>query len=182
MQVFTYAGLGFEYSIGISEAQYAGIVKGFKSDIEKGLQSESIIGNYSGPTNSVVVGLSIGEGLGINGGTFLSSSMQDPLIRGVAVFIGGFLGASATAPVDFGAFVLNYSPYRNVGVDYVSADGMVNSNQLMHDILSGRDSPLFWFGGITPQATFATRAYEASKAEHYAFAYQALRFQEIIGW
>lgn len=91
-QVFEYVGSGFEYEIGIADSQYIGVVKGFRNNFED--KWVNLTGDYTGPTHNTIVGLTVGPGLNINGGVNMFSSMDDPLIRGVSVYIGGSLGVA----------------------------------------------------------------------------------------
>jgi hypothetical protein len=176
---FKYHGWGFQYTAGFADAQYIGIVKGFKNSF--GETTYNIDGDYSGPFDNTIIGASGGEGLSIGLGVNLFQSPNDPLIRGTSVYIGATLGANLIPASDLGKFRLNYEPIYLAPHDYVSGD-TVNVGALMNDIYSGKDSPLLWFGGITPGATHIYRAQQMSVASKYVFAYQALRWQKAIGW
>jgi len=180
-QVFTYTGWGFNFSnVGISGSQYAGVVDGLKNSFIS--DRYDLNDDYRGLSHSVTLGLSIGEGGSINGGVNIFWSDADPLIRGISTYFGGGAGISIIPIVDIAVYNLDYHPRSNVPFNYVQSNGIVDAGSLMNDILSGKDSPLLWFGGLSPQATYSTRSYEATKAFKYVYAHNALRFQEILGW
>lgn len=183
-QSFTYTsfwGHGEDTSLGISASQYVGIVNGFKTSVGKEGQLYNINGDYGGISESWNLGASLYIGAG--GGYF--ESQTDPLIRGGIVYVGLSVGGGYF--LDFGYRLNNYTPWGYQGQqfpprNYDLGNGVIDLGAMMSDIRSGYNSPLEEYGGAGVYYTQAYRVYQAGLAAKYVFAYQALRYQQVIGW
>jgi RHS repeat-associated protein len=182
-QNFEYEGTGTVLSVGISDAQYYGTVKGFNTSVLEP-QKYNIINDYSGIFINTNGGINVGLGSAIVSGVNDFYSPSQPEIRGETLYVGGSVStADLGVSVDAGNFTLNYvAAYRLPARNYFLGDGSIDLGALTNDIRSGEVSPLLWFGGVTPGNTQVSRIYQANQAFKYVFAYQALRYQKVLGW
>jgi RHS repeat-associated protein len=176
-QIFKYDGFGFSFSsVGVSSFMYNGHVQGLKNSFIG--SAYNLNDDYSGISHN----LTVGGSLGVNEGKSFFWSDADPLIRGEAAYFGGGLGMDIIPLIDITSFNLDYSPRPDGPFSYVSPNGDVDTGSLMNDIRQGKESPLFGFGAPLPPAVYLIRLNQAVKALKYAYAYKALRFQDILGW
>jgi len=149
-QLFDYSGSGLTPSMGISDGQYFGYVNGFRTSVLDPSKYD-IDRDYGGPFINIVMGITVGLGGAINGGTNTFYSPSDPNIRGETYYFGGSISiADLGVVIDAGKFTLNFVPWSSAPRHYFISGGFVDVGTLTSDIRSGNLSPLLRFGGLNP--------------------------------